>query len=104
MRVLPKSLTLLLVLCCLLPGCAPSPSGGTAGPVPQRFSTTYIGHMDTVVNLTAYCVTSGEFDDAPRRRSLSWSGRTSFMMPMRRTAPCPGSTLPGESGSLYRRS
>ena len=57
-------LAALLFSNCLLAGCSSPEPARTAVPVPQRFSTTYIGHMDTVVTLTAYCVTSGEFDTA----------------------------------------
>ncbi len=54
----------LMALALLLSGCAGPQPADTAAPIPQRFSTTYIGHMNTVVTLTAYCGSSREFDTA----------------------------------------
>lgn len=36
----------------------------TSSSEPRRFTTTFVSYMDTVVNFTAYCETSGTFDRA----------------------------------------
>lgn len=54
---------LLTGICLLASGCAAPAAGETA---PTRFHTTFVGAMDTVVNLTAYCATSAQFDAAAR--------------------------------------
>ena len=48
-----------LLACGLLPGCAAG-----AEPALGRFQTAFVGSLDTVVRLTAYCTDSAEFDRA----------------------------------------
>ncbi len=46
--------------CLILGGCA----AGSGKPAAQRFSTSFLGAMDTLVQFTAYCESSGQFDAA----------------------------------------
>ncbi len=61
-----KRLAALLTFCLagtlLLSGCGGEEDSSSAEP--RRFTTTFVRYMDTVVNFTAYCGTSGEFDRA----------------------------------------
>lgn len=61
-----KRRALLFIVCLsgslLLSGCGGEETASSAEP--RRFTTTFVSHMDTVVNFTAYCETSGEFDRA----------------------------------------
>ena len=61
-----KQRSLLLIVCLsgslLLSGCGGEEDSSSAEP--RRFTTTFVSHMDTVVNFTAYCETSGDFDRA----------------------------------------
>lgn len=50
-----------LVAALLLTGCGEEDSASS--PEPRRFTTTFV-RMDTAVNFTAYCNTSGDFDRA----------------------------------------
>ena len=46
----------------LLTGCGEEEESSSAEP--RRFTTTFVSYMDTAVNFTAYCDTSGDFDRA----------------------------------------
>ena len=46
----------------LLTGCGEEEESSSADP--RRFTTTFVSYMDTAVNFTAYCDTSGDFDRA----------------------------------------
>ena len=49
-------------ICLAIGGCAGDVRETQAAPV--RYQTTFVGAMDTVVGLTAYCRTSAQFDAA----------------------------------------
>ncbi len=54
-----RRLTICAALLCLLAGCAPA---RTAAVPLTRFRISFVGHLDTVVNLTAYCPDQATFD------------------------------------------
>ena len=57
-------LYLLFAALCLCPSGLAGCSYTEASSPQQRYSTTFLGAMDTVVALTAYCTSSGQFDAA----------------------------------------
>lgn len=57
-------LFLLSAALCLCPSGLAGCSHTEASSPRQRYSTTFLGAMDTVVALTAYCTSSGQFDAA----------------------------------------
>lgn len=103
----------------LLTGCGEEEESSSAEP--RRFTTTFVSYMDTAVNFTAYCDTSGDFDraaqivadtlaeadrlydrydekSAPVRPQSGGAGRSS---PSRN--PCPACSVPAGSGRTRRR-